>query len=255
VVDHRRQGAALSGRPAALVTGAGKRIGAAFARHLAARGFAVLLHHNASADEAGQVAAEIRAAGGTCHLLAADLADAAAVETLVGRATALEPGLNLLVNSAARFVHDRIENLTRANWDAHLAVDLSAPAFLSRDFAAHVAAEGGRGLIVNMVDFKLSGRPDPAFLSYTVAKAGLAALTELLAVALAPAVRVVAIAPGYTLPGGKQTAEGFERAFKAAPLGAGSTPDDLCRALDYAIDSPAVTGTTLLVDGGMHLLR
>ncbi len=240
--------------PAALVTGGARRIGAGLARHLAARGHAVVLHHHGSGEEALETAEAIRREGGTCHLLAADLADPVAVEALVPRAAALEPGLSLLVNNAARFVHDRAATLTRANWDAHLAVNLSAPAFLSQAFAAHLQAADRRGLIVNLTDFKVTGRPDPAFLSYTVAKAGLAALTDLLAVALAPRIRVVAIAPGFTLPGGKQTAEKFETAFRAAPLGQGSTVEDLARALDFAIDSPALTGTTLTVDGGMHLL-
>lgn len=237
-------------RPAALITGGAQRIGGALARHLAARGHAIVLHHNRSIEAARETATAIREGGGICHLLAADLADPAAVDGLIPAALALEPGLDLLVNNAARFMHDRIATMTRQNWDAHLAVNLSAPAFLAQAFAAQV----GRGLIVNITDFKLAGRPDPAFLSYTVAKAGLAALTQILAVALAPHVRVAAIAPGFTLPGGKQTTESFDKAFRAAPLGHGSTPEDLARALDFLIDSPAVTGITVPVDGGMHLL-
>ncbi|MCW0183253.1 MAG: SDR family oxidoreductase [Zavarzinia sp.] len=242
-------------RPAALVTGAGRRIGAGLARHLAARGHAVVLHHNNSAEAASRVAAEISGGGGVAHVLQADLADPAAVEGLIPAAIELAPGLSLLVNNAARFVHDRVETLARANWDAHLAVNLSAPAFLAKTFAEALAARQRPGLIVNITDFKLSGRPDPAFLSYTVAKAGLAALTELLAVALAPqGIRVVAIAPGFTLPGGKQSDESFADAFHSAPLGAGSTITDLARALSFAIDSPALTGCTLPIDGGMHLV-
>lgn len=243
----------MTGRRAALVTGAGRRIGAGFARHLAARGFDLVLHHNGSGEAAARVAAEIEAMGRRAHLLHADLADPAAVEGLMPAAFALAPRLDLLVNNAARFVHDRVENLTRANWDAHLAVNLSAPAFLAKAFADGL--DGRPGLVVNITDFKLAGRPDPAFLSYTVAKAGLAALTELLAVALAPrGVRVVAIAPGYTLPGGKQTDESFAAAFHSAPLGAGPGIADLARALSFAIDSPALTGCTLPVDGGMRLV-
>lgn len=245
----------MKDQPAALVTGAGRRIGAGLARHLAARGHAVVLHHNGSAEGARRVAAEINGSGGIAHVLQADLADPAAVEGLIPAAIGLAPGLSLLVNNAARFVHDRVATLERANWDAHLAVNLSAPAFLAKAFAEALSARRRPGLIVNITDFKLAGRPDPAFLSYTVAKAGLAALTELLAVALAPqGIRVVAIAPGYTLPGGKQTDESFAEAFHAAPLGAGSTIADLARALGFALDSPALTGCTLPVDGGMHLL-
>lgn len=245
----------MAEKPAALVTGAGRRIGAGLARHLAARGYAVVLHHNDSAEAATRIAAEIAGSGGTAHVLQADLGDADAVEALIPAAFDLAPGLSLLVNNAARFVHDRVESLTRANWDAHLAVNLSAPAFLAKAFADALSARQRPGLIVNITDFKLSGRPDPAFLSYTVAKAGLAALTELLAVALAPrGIRVVAIAPGFTLPGGKQSDESFAEAFHAAPLGAGSTVADLARALSFAIDSPALTGCTLPIDGGMHLV-
>ena len=245
----------MAEKPAALVTGAGRRIGAGLARHLAARGYAVVLHHNDSAEGAARIAAEIAGSGGTAHVLQADLGDADAVEALIPAAFDLAPGLSLLVNNAARFVHDRVESLTRANWDAHLAVNLSAPAFLAKAFADALSARQRPGLIVNITDFKLSGRPDPAFLSYTVAKAGLAALTELLAVALAPrGIRVVAIAPGFTLPGGKQSDESFAEAFHAAPLGAGSTIADLARALGFAIDSPALTGCTLPIDGGMHLV-
>lgn len=245
----------MKDQPAALVTGAGRRIGAGLARHLATRGHAVVLHHNDSGEGARRVAAEINGSGGIAHVLQADLADPAAVEGLIPAAIDLAPGLSLLVNNAARFVHDRVATLERANWDAHLAVNLSAPAFLAKAFAEALSARRRPGLIVNITDFKLAGRPDPAFLSYTVAKAGLAVLTELLAVALAPqGIRVVAIAPGYTLPGGKQTDESFAEAFHAAPLGAGSTIADLARALGFALDSPALTGCTLPVDGGMHLL-
>lgn len=236
---------------AALITGAGRRIGACLARHLARRG-PVVLHYNRSADDAAAVAAAIRDDGAVCHLLQADLATRDGVEGLMARALALAPGLDTLINNAALFRYDRLATLDWASWQAHLAVNLTAPAWLTRDFAA-ARAPDGPGVVINLLDCKLSGPADPAFLSYTVAKAGLAELTRQTAKALAPHIRVVGLAPGYSLQGGLQDAARFAEAAARTPLGRPVDPAELARAVDLILDCRALTGSVLTVDGGAHL--
>lgn len=238
-------------RETALVTGAGRRIGRAIALALAEDGWRIAVHYNSSADEAAAVVREIAAAGGTAAALAADLGDAGETEGLVARAEQALGPVALLVNNASRFAKDGIKDLTADGWDANLAVNLRAPALLARDMAARLP-DTMRGCVVNIVDQKVWNM-NPDFLSYTIAKFGLEGLTRALAMALAPRVRVCGVAPGLTLRSGKQTQAGFQRAHGRMLVGRGSTVDDVVAAVRYLVDAPAITGHTLLVDGGQHL--
>lgn len=240
---------AISG---ALVTGAGKRIGRAIAEALADDGFHVAVHYNASAAEADEVVAGIRARGGTAEAVGADLADADAVAGLVASASAKVGPLTVLVNNASLFERDEVPTLSVARFDRHMAVNARAPLFLARDFAAQVPA-GEDAVVVNFADQKLWNL-NPDFLSYTISKVALEGITHALAMALAP-VRVVGVAPGLTLRSGAQTDEGFARAHVQTVLGRGNDVDDLVAAVRYLISARAVTGHTILVDGGQHLTR
>jgi len=236
-----------------LVTGAAKRIGAAIARHLAARHWHVFIHYNRSADEARALADAIRQAGGSCSTLQADLEIAAEVEGLIPRCVAETGRVDCLINNAALFSYDKLETLDWKLWHRHLDVNLSAPAFLARDFARQLPADGD-GVIINMLDQKV-GNLNPDFLSYTISKAGLRALTEILAMSLAPRIRVVGIAPGITLISGNQTQESFERAFRATPLGRSSTLQDIVATVDFALAVTSLHGQVITVDGGESLTR
>ena len=237
---------------AALVTGAGLRIGRAIALDLARHGWAVAVHHDRSADAAAEVAGEIVAAGGRAETIAADLADEAQVEALVPRCgDALGP-LTLLVNSASVFENDRLASLTKASWDAHLEVNLRAPLVLIRSFTERLP-EGLRGNVVNLLD-QCVWNPGPGFLSYTVSKVGLWTLTRILALELAPRIRINGIGPGPTLPSTRQTEAEFQAHCERMPLGRGSTPEEICRALQFILDAPALTGQMIALDGGEHLV-
>jgi NAD(P)-dependent dehydrogenase (short-subunit alcohol dehydrogenase family) len=244
----------------ALVTGGARRLGRAMALYLAGRGHDVALHFATSQDEAEATAAEIRALGRRAAVLKADLLDEAQVETLVPRATDALGPLTVLVNNASIFDYDRIDTATRKGWDRHMESNLRAPYVLTQHFArqcppARPDAAGeplARGLIVNMIDQRV-WKPTPEFSTYTIAKMGLWALTRTAAQGLAPHVRVNAIGPGPTLRGARQSEGHFARQRAAMPLGRGANPDDVTAALGFFLDSPAVTGQMIAVDGGQHL--
>ena len=235
---------------AALITGGGRRIGCAIALSLARAGYAVVLHAHRSRAEAERVAGEIVAAGGRASVVLADLADHEAVRGLIPAAAVFGP-LTLLVNSAAEFEPDEIETLERAQFERTLAVNLAAPLFLTQAFAAQVPA-GADASIVNIVDQRVL-RPTPRFLSYTLSKSALHSATTTLAQALAPKLRVNAVAPGPTLPSPRQTDEQFAAQAVALPLRRGPTPDDIAAAVLYLAQAQSVTGVTIAVDGGQHL--
>lgn len=236
--------------PLALVTGGAKRIGAAFTRALAAEGFRVAIHCNRSRDAADALAAEIQAEGAPPPLVVeADLADPDVGEQLL---SALPAAPALLVNNASLFEEDRLENFTIEHWQRHTAVNLLAPTLLIRSLAARLPAEA-RALVVNLSDAKLASL-NPDFFSYTVSKIGLAGVTELAARSLAPRIRVNAIAPAVTLVSGPQSRANFEAAHVLNPLGRGVDVADLVRALLYLVNTPTVTGQTLVIDAGQRFL-
>ncbi len=245
----------------ALVTGAGARLGRAMALYLGGRGYDVVVHYATSATGAHEVVAKLRSMGRQAHSLQADLLDEAAVQTLVPQAMALLGGpLTLLVNNASIFEYDSLPSATRTSWDRHMESNLRAPFVLTQHLAAHIPdalpdAAGepvAQGLIVNMIDQRIN-KLTPQFMSYTLAKMGLWALTRTAAQALAPRVRVNAIGPGPTLRGAKQSDEHFAKQRQVSLLRRGGNPSDICAALGYFIDAPAVTGQILCPDGGQHL--
>ena len=247
---------------AALVTGAGQRIGAAIARGLAADGWHVAVHYNTSESEAAKAVAAIEAEGGTAVAVRANLADPATLPGLIEQAQAVVGPLSCLVNNAARFASDSagknaFDIVTASSFDAHMAVNLRAPLLLAQEFAKRLDPSTPRGVVVNLLDQKLANM-NPDFASYTLSKAGLAAATTLLAQALAPRVRVVGVAPGLTLPwddsaSGGRAEQPFNEIHDATPLERGSTPTDIAGAVRYLVGADAITGDVLYVDGGQHL--
>jgi NAD(P)-dependent dehydrogenase (short-subunit alcohol dehydrogenase family) len=237
-------GSEFEGPRTAIVTGGAKRIGAALARALAAEGWHVLIHYRNSESEARALAAEL----GAASIVQAELGEPAAAERIVGAAEGLPP-LRLLVNNASRFEEDCALSIDASGWDEHFDVNVRAPALLSKAFAA--SSPGG--LIVNILDAKLAA-PNPDFFSYTVSKMAFAGLTELLARALAPRIRVCAIAPAVTLVSGEQSGDNFETVHRLNALGRGVEPADIVRALRFIVASPTLTGQTITLDGGQRFL-
>lgn len=236
---------------AALVTGAGQRIGRALALELAHLGFAVAVHCRRSRTEADAVAAEIARAGGKAVVLAADLANEAETETLLARAADALGPVGVLVNNASLFDRDEALTVTRASWDAHLETNLRAPFVLSQGFARQLGADHD-GVIVNLLDQRVWNLT-PHFVSYTVSKAGLWTLTQTLALALAPRIRVNAIGPGPVLPSPRQTADQFARQVASVPLRRAPSLDEIAGALRFILTTPSLTGQMVAVDGGQHL--
>lgn len=233
----------FDGERTAVVTGGARRIGAAICRALASDGWHLLIHHGRSREEAEALAAEL----GRASTVAADLADPAAAAAVLAALDGLPPA-RLLVNNASIFDHDSVDDFTVESWDAHLAVNLRAPALLARALAPSLR------LIVNLLDAKLAA-PNPDFFSYTVSKFGLAALTELLARAWAErGIRVCGIAPAVTLVSGDQSAENFEAVHALNPLGRGVSVGDIVAALRFIVATPTLTGQTIVLDGGQRFL-
>ena len=245
----------------ALVTGAGARLGQAMAIYLGQRGYDVAVHYAGSLAGAQDTVAQLRAMGRQAVALQADLLDEDATSALVGRARdALGGPLTCLVNNASIFEYDTIHSATKASWDRHIRSNLRAPFVLTQCFAAQAPkaqtdAMGeplAQALIVNMIDQRVQ-KLTPEFMTYTIAKMGLWAMTRTTAQALAPDVRVNAIGPGPTLQGARQSAEHFTRQRAATVLQRGANPAEVCAALGYFLDAPGVTGQMLAVDGGQHL--
>jgi NAD(P)-dependent dehydrogenase (short-subunit alcohol dehydrogenase family) len=235
----------------ALVTGAGRRIGRAIALGLARAGWDVAVHYRSSEPDALALADEIRALGRRVALLQCDLANEAEVRQLPARAAAELGIITCVVNNASLFEYDSATAFSPALLASHMQANVAAPLLLAQ--ALHAATpSGSQGVVINLLDQKLYNL-NPDFLSYTLSKAALHAATTMLAQALAPTVRVVGVAPGITLVSGEQTEEGFAKAHQQTPLGRSSTPQDIADAVVYAASARALTGTTLVVDGGQHL--
>lgn len=235
----------------ALITGAARRIGRAIALDLARAGWAVAVHHHRSVEDAASLVREIAAMGGRAAYFAAPLTDEAKVQGLLPRAADALGPVTCLINNASAFEPDSIATVTRASWDAHIETNLRAPLVLTQGFARALPA-GVPGNVINILDQRV-WNPTPYFLSYTVSKAGLWMLTQTLALALAPQVRVNAIGPGPTLPSARQSAEHFARQQRATPLRRGATPEEIARAVRFILESPSLTGQMIALDGGQHL--
>jgi len=258
---HRRAYERGGVRAVALVTGAARRIGRVIALELAQAGFDIALHHRGSdattLADAEATAQELRAAGARVQSFAADFADPVATAALLPRVAQAFGRVDAVVNSASRFEYDSpaefdaalLESLTRSN--------VAAPVALARALAAQVRAQPAHArvtpCVVNILDQKLHN-PNPDYFSYTLTKAALAHATVLLAQALAPAVRVCGVSPGITLVSGPMDEDEFAKAHKLTALGRSSTPEDIAHAVRFLIESPAITGIDLAVDGGQHLI-
>ncbi len=235
-----------------LVTGAAKRLGHAIALALADAGWNVAVHYNASDADAEATGAEIRKKGVRAALLKADVSREEDTRGLVERATRELGALTGLVNSASLFENDDWKSANRASWDAHMNVNLRAPFVLSQEFA-RALPEPLHGAIVNIIDQRVL-KPTPQFISYSLSKAGLHWLNTTLAQALAPRIRVNAVAPGPAIINARQSEADFRRQREATILGTGAEPKDVCQAVRYLLEAPAVTGQMIAVDGGQHLI-
>ncbi len=236
----------------ALVTGAAKRIGRAIALALAKDGWDIVVHYRQSAQEAKATVSEITALGRRSAALDCDLSDETAVRALLPRAEAALGRVSCVVNSASLFDYDDAANFSVQKLDAHMHANLAAPVLLAQ--ALHAATpDGEQAVVINLLDQKLDNL-NPDFLSYTLSKAALQTATMMLAQALGPKLRVVGLAPGLTMVSGDMGEQAFEQVHQLTPLRKGSTPEDIAHAACYLADAGAVTGITLMVDGGQHLV-
>lgn len=242
----------LSSRPVVLVTGAAKRLGRAMALDLARHGFDIAVHYRRSQADADATVAELQAAGAAARAFAADLSNEAECRTLVPAVAAHFGRLDAVVNSASTFEYDDAASFSVASMERHWRANTAPAVLLAQALHAQLGGATATGCVVNLIDQKL-WNPNPDYFSYTLSKAALQAATVMLAQALAPRVRVCGVAPGVTLASGPMSDAEFAAAHRMTPLQRSSTPDDIARAVRFLIDSPAITGTTLLVDGGQHL--
>ena len=260
--------------PVVLVTGAAKRLGREIALALARAGWRVAVHYRGSEQEALQTVADCVAlsslvssnsalpdaaspvnglTSASAHFQA-DLANEAATRALVPQVLAQMGRLDAVVNSAALFEHDAPASFSYALLEQHLRANTGAPIVLAQALHAHVQQRQASGVVVNLLDQKLWNQ-NPDFFSYTLSKAALEAANTMLAMALAPQVRVVGVAPGLTLTSHLLADDKFKALHKLSPLGRSSTPQDVCSAVLFALVNQSITGTTLLVDGGQHLMK
>jgi NAD(P)-dependent dehydrogenase (short-subunit alcohol dehydrogenase family) len=235
----------------ALVTGAARRIGRAIALDLAAQGFGIGVHYHRSPDAAEALVAAIKANGGRAVALRADLGRESETALLIASLAETLGAPTLLVNNASLFERDDALTATRASWDAHMEANLRAPFVLSQEFARHLPADAD-GLIVNMLDQRV-WNVTPHFTSYTLSKAGLWTITQTLALALAPRVRVNAIGPGPVLPSSRQSQAQFDRQVASVPLRRSAKLEEICAAIHFMIAAKSMTGQMIALDGGQHL--
>ncbi|WP_282607671.1 SDR family oxidoreductase [Pelagibius sp. Alg239-R121] len=246
---------------AVLITGAAKRIGRALALDFAAQGWAVAAHYNTSDAEAKALVEEITANGGRAVAIQADLADEPAVQDLIPNAVEQIGPLGCLINNASTFELDSIETASRQSWDQHVEPNLRAPLVLIQSFAQALATEVTRnghdpeplgGVVINMIDQRVWNET-PHYLSYSLSKAGLWALTKALALELAPRIRVNGIGPGPALPNARQSDVDFKAQCLTLPLGIGTSPEEICSAARFLLAAKSMTGQMIALDGGEHL--
>lgn len=246
-----------------LVTGAAKRLGREIALALAKDGWQVAVHYRDSLEEATKTVADCAALAGVSVAFHSNLTDETAVRNLLPQVIARFGRVDAVVNSASTFEHDTAASFSFAAMDKHLHSNTGAAIILAQALHAHVLgredlanapANRPQGVVVNLLDQKLWNQ-NPDFFSYTLSKAALEAATTMLAMALSPQIRVVGVAPGLTLTSHLLTPEKFEALHQLSPLGRSSTPADVASAVKFAIDNQSLTGSTILVDGGQHLMK
>ena len=237
---------------AALVTGAGQRLGRAMAEALGQRGAAVALHYRGSVEGAKAAAGVVTSAGGRAVLVCADLTDEADTQTLLPRAAeALGQPIDILVNNASTFEGDSALDHSRLSWDLHMQTNLRMPILLSQQLALALPP-GHKADIINMIDQRV-WKLNPTFFTYTLSKAALWTATQTLAQALAPNIRVNAIGPGPTLRNARQSEDDFRKQAEATLLKVPVGAENIVQALLFLLDAKLVTGQMIAVDGGQHL--
>lgn len=239
-----------------LVTGAAKRLGRAIALDLAAYGWQVAVHYRGSEADAIETAAACARLSGASGHFYADFDSEQAVRQLLPRVVAQLGPVDAVVNSASLFEHDSAADFGYTAMERHLRSNAGAPILLAQTLHQHLAQRGpaAQGVVVNLLDQKLWNM-NPDFVSYTLSKAALETANTMLAQALAPQLRVVGVAPGLTLTSDYLSAEKFAQLHRLSPLGRSSTAEDVAATVRFALDNRSITGTTLLVDGGQHLMR
>ncbi|TNE40739.1 MAG: SDR family oxidoreductase [Alphaproteobacteria bacterium] len=238
-------------KKSALITGAGRRIGRAIAIALASDGWNIALHYHNSRNDTEKLAIQIRKMGVACTPVRADLANPEEVNSLIPATLEALGPLLCLVNNAAIFEQDSIEDASAESFSRHMSINLQAPMLLTQAFARQVP-DDAQGNIVNIADQRVfSLRPD--FMTYTLSKSALWTLTQTTAMALAPKIRVNAIGPGPTLANTRQTAAQFKQQQQSVPLGYGPSAEEIAGAVRFLNQASSVTGEFISLDGGQHL--
>lgn len=237
----------------ALITGAAKRIGRAIAISMAENGWNIAIHYNSSQNEAEDLLKYIRSIGVQSCIIQADLADETQARSIIPQAVNKLGTISCLVNNASAFKNDTIDNFTSQSWNENMAINLNAPAVLIQEFTKQLG-EGQKGNVINMLDYAVLRYPE-RFMSYTTSKAALWALTQQLALSLAPQnIRVNGIGPGNSLPALRESEERFNRTRLSSPLGIGADPTEICNAVNFILSSNSMTGQIIALDGGKHLI-
>ena len=240
-----------SSQNVALVTGAGARIGKEIALALAGEGWAVAVHYGGSEEAAREVSDEVISRGGQARIFQANLADEGSTANLLPLIAQEFGSVSCLVNNASIFEPDSVESATRQSWDMHLEINLRAPFVLSQAMARNLPNKNF-GNIINIIDQRVSNLT-PHFTSYTLSKSGLWTITQTMAQALAPRIRVNAISPGPVLPSSRQTNEEFERQYSSTPLGRAVDTQEICSAIKFILAAPSLTGQMITIDSGQHM--
>lgn len=234
-----------------ILTGAAKRVGRSLAIHLAKEGYKVVLHCNTSIDEAYSLQQKLHAMGYESRVVQGDLTDLDGLESLFSRFLESFGKIDALINSASVFHNVSLEETTIERWQADMALHATAPFFLSKYLYQHIRGRGVVGSVINITDTQLAC-PPASRPSYYLSKATLAQETRILARQMAPYVRINAVAPGLVLSNGEDGY--FAKMEKILPLGRCGSPSDICEAVSYLLSASFVTGVTIPVDGGHHLL-
>lgn len=234
-----------------LITGSAQHIGKSLAIHFAAKGWNVAIHYNTSKEAALDLSKELSTLGIKSAAFQADLRNEASYSTLIDRVNKELGPLDCLINNASSFEYDSFQTADRNSWDLHMEANLRAPFVLSQQFVKQLP-NNEYGNIINILDQRVWNLT-PHFISYTLSKVGLWTLTQTLALALAPKIRVNAIGPGPTLINHKQSEDHFKRQCESLPLKKGPELDEIARAIQFILDTPSYTGQMLALDGGQHM--
>lgn len=235
----------------ALITGGAKRIGKEIVKNLAYDGWKVIIHYNKNSIAAKNLKNQIVKRKGKAEIIKCDLNNNNSVKNLIEKSKKKFGNISLLINNASKFENDDIKNLNLESWESHNNINLKAPLILSRDFNNQLR-RNTPGLIINIIDQRIFF-PNPDFISYTSSKQSLMWLTQTLAQALSPQIRVCAIGPGPTLQGARQSKKDFENQCLSTPLKVGSNPGEIYQAVKFIINIPSFTGQMITLDGGEHL--